>query len=190
MDTPLKRCTKCSNEFPTTIEFFCRDHRVPSGLRSQCKSCERRYREQNSDRIKQQKKNYHAEHQNANRNYDLVYRRNNPAKINTCKRDWIARNPERNRHNKRAAWARRRVRIFNAEGTHTSHDIKRQYNAQKGRCYWCGKKTKAYHVDHVIPLSRGGSNGPENIVIACPTCNTKRQNKLPHEWEGNNGKLL
>src|SRR5258708_6863147 len=151
MDTPLKRCTKCSNEFPTTIEFFCRDHRVPSGLRSQCKSCERRYREQNSDRIKQQKKNYHAEHQkrenarvklwhdthkerrseygrqyhadhrDAKRNYDLVYRRNNPAKINTCKRDWIARNPERNRLNKRAAWARRRVRIFNPEGTHTSH---------------------------------------------------------------------
>jgi 5-methylcytosine-specific restriction endonuclease McrA len=41
----------------------------------------------------------------------------------------------------------------------------------------------------VVPLSRGGSNGPENIVIACPTCNLAKKDKMPHEWpEG--GRLL
>jgi 5-methylcytosine-specific restriction endonuclease McrA len=66
-----------------------------------------------------------------------------------------------------------------------------QYKAQRAKCYWCGINVgNVYHVDHVIPLSRGGSNGPENIVIACPHCNLSKSNRLPHEWEGNNGKLL
>jgi 5-methylcytosine-specific restriction endonuclease McrA len=42
----------------------------------------------------------------------------------------------------------------------------------------------------VIPLDRGGSNGPENIVIACPECNHSKHNKLPHEWNGSGGRLL
>lgn len=41
-------------------------------------------------------------------------------------------------------------------------------------------------VDHVVPLSRGGADDAENIVISCPTCNLHKHNKLPHEWlEGN-----
>ena len=39
-----------------------------------------------------------------------------------------------------------------------------------------------YHVDHVIPLILGGSNGPENLVIACPRCNLSKGAKMPHEF--------
>jgi uncharacterized protein (DUF433 family) len=61
---------------------------------------------------------------------------------------------------------------------------------QKGRCYYCGKKiVGTFHVDHAIPLSRGGSNAPENLVAACIKCNLQKGAKLPHEWpEG--GRLL
>ena len=30
---------------------------------------------------------------------------------------------------------------------------------------------EAYHVDHVVPLMRGGSNDPDNICLACKPCN-------------------
>jgi len=45
-------------------------------------------------------------------------------------------------------------------------------------------------VDHVIPIAREHtSNAPDNLVIACRTCNLKKGNKRPHEWiEG--GRLL
>jgi len=80
-----------------------------------------------------------------------------------------------------------------APGSHTIEDVKRQYDRQKGKCYYCGKKLgtgkNAYHVDHIIPLSRGGSNDISNLVIACPQCNVSKQDKLLHEWlEG--GRLL
>ena len=85
---------------------------------------------------------------------------------------------------------RRRARSAQAEGTHTAADIKAQYARQRGKCFWCGVKVgKAYHVDHVVPLSRGGSNWPENLVIACATCNMQKGAKLPHEW-AKGGRLL
>lgn len=82
---------------------------------------------------------------------------------------------------------RRRALESNAEGMHTADDIKARYERQKGRCYWCNVKVgNNYHVDHVVPLSRGGTNWADNIVIACPTCNLSKHDKLPHEWPQGN----
>jgi 5-methylcytosine-specific restriction endonuclease McrA len=106
-------------------------------------------------------------------------------------RNWCKANYER----AKAIAHRRRARKMNAQGTHTAEDIKIQYRRQKGRCYWCAQKfskskteraTMGYHVDHYIPLSRGGTNNPDNIVLACPFCNTSRKDRLPNEWKGAN----
>lgn len=37
--TPLKRCTKCDQEFPATTEYFHKDKSKPDGLVLRCKSC-------------------------------------------------------------------------------------------------------------------------------------------------------
>lgn len=107
-----------------------------------------------------------------------------------CKRDhqrhWNIQNPQKSRGYTHTRRALKRA----TEGTHTAEDILIQLKRQKGRCYYCGEKcADKYHVDHVIPLSRGGSNGPDNLVIACTHCNERKGTKLPHEWpEG--GRLL
>src|SRR6266568_4624376 len=75
----------------------------------------------------------------------------------------------------------RRARQKAIPGTHTAQDIQEQYDRQRGTCYWCHKKLEKYHVDHIIPLVRGGSNDPDNLVIACPHCNLSKNKKLPHE---------
>lgn len=89
----------------------------------------------------------------------------------------------------RAHWHRYRAQKKANGGSYTAQDIQSQYERQRGKCYWCHKKLVEYHIDHVMPLSRGGSNAPDNIVIACPLCNMQKHDKLPHEWP-NGGRLL
>ena len=40
-------------------------------------------------------------------------------------------------------------------------------------CQYCGRKPPdvTLHVDHVVPSSRGGADGMENLVTSCATCN-------------------
>ncbi len=38
-------------------------------------------------------------------------------------------------------------------------------------------------ADHVIPLARGGDHSEDNLVMACVSCNSSKQDKLPEEYE-------
>src|SRR5260221_3346101 len=91
----------------------------------------------------------------------------------------------------------RRARKRAALGTHTVAQIREQLKRQHYRCYYlrCGQakfpkgKSAAYgyhfHIEHIIPLSRtehNPRNDMSNIVLACESCNTSKNNKLPHEW--------
>ncbi len=45
------------------------------------------------------------------------------------------------------------------------------------RCTKCGavvKDRKDVHVDHIVPLARGGSNDRDNLAAKCATCNLKK----------------
>ena len=46
-------------------------------------------------------------------------------------------------------------------------------------CQYCAKKLseKKLTVDHVVPLSKGGTHEWSNVVAACGTCNNKKGNK-------------
>jgi len=46
-------------------------------------------------------------------------------------------------------------------------------------CQYCGEQ--AENVDHVNPRSRGGTHTWENVVACCRKCNTRKENRLPHE---------
>src|SRR5947199_4013631 len=46
-------------------------------------------------------------------------------------------------------------------------------------CQYCGRT--AENVDHVIPRSLGGSHTWDNVVAACRRCNSRKENRLPHE---------
>jgi len=53
-------------------------------------------------------------------------------------------------------------------------DVQRYvFDRDDGTCVLCGVNTNI-HFDHIIPVSRGGSNEPENIRILCATCNLRK----------------
>lgn len=48
-------------------------------------------------------------------------------------------------------------------------------------CTYCGS-TRKPHVDHIIPISRGGSNAFDNLTTSCGPCNQSKGPKLLAEW--------
>jgi 5-methylcytosine-specific restriction endonuclease McrA len=60
--------------------------------------------------------------------------------------------------------------------------LKAQYN---WTCPWCGKSEPKIKLteDHIIPLSRGGSNNIENIQPLCKSCNCKKSTKIISKFQ-------
>ncbi len=78
------------------------------------------------------------------------------------------------------AFAARRARKLCTPGKASTADVKRLFNRFDGRCAYCG--SLAQHVDHVVPLSRGGSNFIGNMLPACAACNETKHSSLLVEW--------
>jgi hypothetical protein len=51
-------------------------------------------------------------------------------------------------------------------------------------CIYCGTRHEPYHIDHIIPISRGGSDQNNNLALACATCNISKRDRLISEWNG------
>lgn len=55
------------------------------------------------------------------------------------------------------------------------------------RCQYCGRTAaelrprESLTRDHLIPMSRGGTNDWTNVVTACSPCNTRKGNRMPEE---------
>ena len=120
-----------------------------------------------------------------------AWRKRNPEKHRKLEREiyfrWSRRNPEA----AKAINMANRIRRTTATGSHTAEDIKDIYKMQNGKCAYCKAEVgSSYHIDHIQPLSLGGSNNRDNIQITCPTCNMKKSYKDPIDYAQSLGLLL
>lgn len=51
-------------------------------------------------------------------------------------------------------------------------------------CHYCGDQPEQMCADHVVPLSRGGTNHSDNLVACCIPCNSSKADRLLSEWKG------
>lgn len=55
------------------------------------------------------------------------------------------------------------------------------------QCQYCGRRSselkprESLTRDHLVPMSRGGTNEWSNVVTACSSCNTRKANRMPAE---------
>lgn len=160
----------------------------------------------NPERVREKSRKYYRKNAEARRAYSKEYRKANPEKIKADlaawrsenieteraksrarTRLWIAENPERHSANRQT----RRARILGADGSHQAADIKRIHQAQKGKCAVCKKHLNGkWHVDHIVPLARGGSNWPSNLQLLCEPCNRSKSDRDPIDFMRSKGMLL
>jgi hypothetical protein len=87
----------------------------------------------------------------------------------------------------RAKSNRYRARKFGNGGKHTGDDliaIRAAQTDNRGRliCWRCGKPIKgASHLDHWIPLAKGGTDDPGNLHYMHAKCNLNKSSKHPTE---------
>lgn len=100
---------------------------------------------------------------------------------------WREKNPE----GVRAHAMTRLVRKRGVSGAYTAGDVQALMAFQNGKCIncRCGIR-KLFHVDHVMPLSKGGENNRLNIQLLCVKCNLRKHAKDPIDWAQENGRLL
>lgn len=166
------------------------DKRYREANKERIKKIDAQYYIKNRDTILQRTAAYYTANREKRRAYGRSYHKKNREKHlayaakyrleHADKRhEWYRANLDRVRASKRLRRARKRGN----GGIHTAEDVLRQGEVQRWRCWWCGQSCRDdYHVDHMIPLAKGGHNNPGNIVISCPFCNLSKRDRLPEEW--------
>lgn len=107
------------------------------------------------------------------REIDKIWRHSNPERIRQYTRNYRKNHPEKNTafvHNRRSA-------IIANGGKYTAEEFINLCNRYGNKCLRCGAKTKLT-VDHVIPLSIGGTNSIDNIQPLCASCNSRKHKKI------------
>lgn len=62
-------------------------------------------------------------------------------------------------------------------------DIQRAVKDRDGStCAYCGATEGPFHLDHIVPWSRGGKHSLENLTVACASCNWSKGDKALDEW--------
>ena len=156
------------------------------------------YYQRNKDRIKrisreQYRRNAAKISAQRKENRDLLrqqtneWRSKNREMVRQATRNWYHENKERLKPARRAAKAARR-----ASGWIDAAVVSFLLVAQRRRCAACrcGLDESSYHLDHIEPIARGGTNERGNLQLLCPSCNLTKSAKDPVEFMQSRGYLI
>lgn len=139
----------------------------------------RAYAIRNKDKIKKYMTNYWQKNRNSLTVKTKEWYENNKSRVLKLHYDWRRNNPEKQRNMITTQRARRRGWRGNA--TVSVREWKDLLFIHGGRCAYCGA-TKNIQQDHIVPLSKGGEHNIKNILPACRSCNSSKNNKNLCNW--------
>lgn len=69
------------------------------------------------------------------------------------------------------------------QGTLQGYNIRNYLlEKHKRKCFYCGKTTPGFEVEHMIPKAKGGSNRIDNLTLSCHECNEKKGTLTAEEF--------
>lgn len=167
------------------------------------------YRVDNSEKIKKYHKEYYKQNRDKHLVRCGIYFENNKDSIYAKVKEYRQKNPERlreyyrqyrNEHSDECGRNKQKyLQTEKGKMVSRKHNHKRRARKQKvaatltpqqwiecqgyfdNKCCYCGS-TRNLEQDHFIPLSLGGCYTVDNIVVACRTCNSSKNNRDFFEW--------
>jgi 5-methylcytosine-specific restriction endonuclease McrA len=88
-------------------------------------------------------------------------------------RKWRRENPQKARLNYRLNSLKRRTRLAENGGSLSKEEWITLCDKYRNKCVCCGQKRKLT-IDHIVPVSKGGSSNIENIQPLCQPCNSRK----------------
>lgn len=188
-----KSCSKCNQSKPASD--FHKYIRSNDGLKPACKDCNKceakKWRENNLDKAKLTNKRWAENNKEASYLIKKRWQQNNKEKVSASTRKWQLANAEHiklvsqiwasnNKDLRLQTAARRRARKAENGIFYISPKDLRKLRNQI--CFYC-RRNPGSEIDHVIPISRGGTHGIGNLVLACRACNRSKSSKYVTEWK-------
>jgi 5-methylcytosine-specific restriction endonuclease McrA len=140
---------------------------------------ERAYCTANRDKIRAKKKRWKARHKDVVLAREASKREANREQLREYHKRWRAENIEHAREYDRIFSHRRRAQLVGSGGSHTSEEWTAIKKAQNYMCLMCGRSEPEIKLtrDHVLPVSRGGTDFADNIQGLCGSCNSRKNAK-------------
>ena len=155
----MKICSKCQVEKP--LADFSPNKNYRDGFTTWCKECHRSYNREHYQANREKKRSQHHAWYLANTD-----------KVKASTRDRREANPEVFREYIRQYRARQLQAPVNDFTVEQWLEI---CAAHDWKCHYCGARCEEFlEVEHVVPLSKGGSHTASNIVPACMPCNRSK----------------
>ena len=170
-----KQCPQCRKTKPE-VEFS-KHHRSLDGLQVYCKVC-------TAERFH----NYRRDHLEATRASWLRWRKKHPitpsererkeawSKVYRREHPEVVREAMKKQYKKRVKAGKIKPYKDRIEEQKAANTKWRKANRDKGFCHICGRAVfhENWHLDHIIPLSRGGEHSYRNVAVSHPVCNIRK----------------
>ncbi len=198
-----KVCSRCAKR--KRVTSFYGDKTKKSGLSYYCKKCHNEASRKNG-------KKWYASNKERKLEVGKLWEANNKEKRKAIKKRWRenADNKEREKEYRRKFYRDNRDRLLrgsrewskanpenNRKRTHKKRAIKKGalgwmppypegilFGQQVGLCLYCSAdlEQSGWHMEHKIPLSRGGRHDWNNVCLSCPGCNQTKHTKTAEEF--------
>ena len=188
----MKTCSKC--KIIKDENDFNKNKSKLDGRSTECKLC-----------VKEYNKKYREGHKDTSKIYLAKYNQLNKQQLYEQKKEYIANNKAAHLH-RQHNWYIKNIDEIKTRVSKYKKDHPEQYQMYSNRrsaskktnivekfsnrdiiniyndhCFYC-QRGKFEHIDHYIPLSKGGTHTLDNVRPSCERCNLTKSNKLPDEF--------
>mgnify|MGYP003651778010 CR=1 FL=1 len=188
----MKFCIKCNNKRDGSHYSYCktcnakRSAEYKQNNKEKIKESKKEYRQNNKEQIKESDKKHYQNNKEKINKQQKEYKQKNKEKINKRDREYKQNNPHKVRE---ASRRRRALKKGNTHKPYTEDQVLKLYGKD---CHICKKPInlsanrsagapgwqQGLHIDHVVPLSKGGADTIDNVKPAHGLCNLQKNDSI------------